>query len=145
MRAKLRIISTALVALGTYWLIMQHSPKPIEIQDPQPTATIKESIDLTRITYYQAVPNQTDEDPFTSSCGPNLANQVAVSRDLMGTHVQCGDKVQVWSDTHGYIGEFTVWDVTNARFTKTLDILTEKPYTWGKTAGHAVITKEKTP
>lgn len=139
MRIKLRLIAIGLIIIGCNWLATQ--ARLVSVPIPQPQLQINESIELKRITYYQAVAWQTDEDPFTSSCGPNLDKQIAVSRDLMGSIVNCGDQVQVWSSTHGYIGSFTVWDVTNARFTSTIDILTDNPYDWGKTSGHAVIRR----
>jgi hypothetical protein len=111
---------------------------PEPVPEPEPLR-----VPLNRITYYQAVPEQTDDDPFTSSCGRNRPNQVAVSRDLMNTIVKCGSIIQAWSDTEGYLGEYVVWDVTNARFTDTLDILVRNPPTWGKTTGY--MTVKETP
>lgn len=142
MRHKIRILTITFIAIGSYWLAAQHSPKPTTNLAPKPIAIINDTIDLNRITYYQAVPEQTDSDPHISSCGPNIPNQVAVSRDLFRSTLDCGDTVLVWSNQHGYLGEFIVWDTMHPRFSKTLDILTVNPYDWGKTAGYAVITKE---
>lgn len=143
MRHKVRIIAIAIIAIGSYWLAAAHAPKLVTDLEPQPVAIIRDYIDFGRITYYQAVPEQTDSDPHISSCGPNLERQVAVSRDLFRGELTCGDVVQVWTHENEYIGEFTVWDTTNRRFSNTLDILTVKPYDWGKTAGYAVILREE--
>lgn len=154
MRRKLRLIATGMIAIGSYWLLVEHAPEVAaeavpevtqetagEVESPEPKAIVLDVVEFDRITYYQAVPEQTDSDPHISACGPNIQNQVAVSRDLFRNTLHCGDVLQVWGE-HGYIGEFTVWDTMHPRFDKTLDILTVEPYDWGRTAGHAVILKE---
>lgn len=110
--------------------------RPILI--PEPSVTIRESYEMSRISYYNAVPWQTDGDPNVSACGPNLDFQVAVSRDLFRSQLHCGDQVDVWIKD-GYLGRFTVWDTMHTRFTNTLDILTETSYGWGLTTGHVVV------
>lgn len=111
----------------------------VELPTPKPIASITPIIETPRITYYQAVWWQTDSTPNVSSCGPNLEKQVAVSQDLMGSVVDCGSVVQVWSDTLGFLGEYTVWDVTNKRFSSTVDILVEDAPSWGKTSGYLIL------
>ena len=111
----------------------------VELPTPQPQIFVEEIIEIPRITYYQAVFWQTDENPEVSACGPTKKMQVAVSRDLFQKNVDCGTKIQVWSDEHGKIGEYTVWDVTNARFSSTVDVLVEDPPHWGKTSGYIII------
>lgn len=106
---------------------------------PSPTAEVLPHVDLGRVTYYNAVPGQTDSTPNVSACGPNLERQVAVSRDLFRRDLHCGDVVEVWLDGEGYLGEFTVWDTMHPRFELTLDILTKTSYTWGKTTGHLIV------
>ena len=111
----------------------------VELPKPEPKIEVIEAIDIPRITYYQAVWWQTDDTPNISSCGPNIESQIAVSRDLMGEVVNCGDSVEVWSDKHGLLGTYTVWDVTNERFSKTIDILFQHPPGWGKTSGYMIL------
>lgn len=106
---------------------------------PSPTVEVLEHVPVERVTYYNAVPGQTDSTPNVSACGPNLERQVAVSRDLFRRDLHCGDVVKVWLDGEGYLGEFVVWDTMAARFTRTLDILTETSYAWGKTTGHLIV------
>lgn len=108
------------------------------IPTPEASVTTRTHVPLFRITYYNAVPAQTDSDPFTSACGPNLDAQVAVSRDLFRSALDCGDKVLVWVDGE-YHGQFTVWDTMHPRFTNTLDILTETRFDWGRSHGYLVV------
>ena len=88
-----------------------------------------------RITFYQPVPGQTDDDPGTASCGRNLTpwKQVAVSRDLFyrpdGTK-RCGERVTVVLEhpvrVHGKLVrrvDGMIWDTMNKRFHKTVDVL----------------------
>lgn len=115
-------------------------PASRTIPAPSVSVTILPSVDLDRVTYYNAVEAQTDADPHISACGPNRDNQVAVSRDLFRSSLHCGDEVDVWLES-GYLGRFVVWDTMNARFTRTLDILTEGSYDWGKTTGHLIVVQ----
>jgi len=107
---------------------------------PIPTVSVRllEVVRLGRVTYYNAVPEQTDSDPLTSACGPNLERQVALSRDLFRTHYDCGTMVRVWIED-GYLGEFTVWDTMHPRFENTLDILADGVQSWGRSHGHLVV------
>ena len=139
MRPALALAAVFVAVYSTFW---QWPWQAQLIPQPQITLTILEDISLARITYYNAVPEQTDSTPDISACGPNLEAQVAVSRDLFRSELHCGDVGQVWSE-EGYIGEFTVWDTMNSRFSQTRDILTEGHYDWGKTAGHLVVTQRR--
>jgi hypothetical protein len=155
-----------------------YTPQPVAAQAraipiPKVKVQIQPHWTLDRITYYNAVPEQTDDDPFTSACGPNIENQVAISRDIFtkrppvweppAVHIgpppekrsaqtvihsadrlYCGDVIRIWSDA-GYLGEFIVWDTTHWRWQGTLDILTDGVYSWGRTRGHAVLIERGTP
>jgi 3D (Asp-Asp-Asp) domain-containing protein len=106
-------------------------------RDPEPL----QRLTLHRVTYYHAVPEQTDDDPFTSACGPNRPNQIAVSRDVFRTVLPCGTRVRLDLDGVGYAGEFIVWDTMARRFTSAADILVETGHhpTWGRTTGTLTI------
>lgn len=141
MRTAYRTIATVIITLGLVFLTgAAMSPEAPRYQIPIPEASVvlREPLSMARVTYYNAVEAQTDDDPFTSACGPNLERQVAVSRDLFRSTLHCGDRVLVWADGE-YHGEFVVWDTMNPRFEWTLDILTDTAYTWGKTTGHLVV------
>ena len=113
-------------------------PPVLTIPTPAVSVEVREHVLLARITYYNAVPWQTDADPHISACGPNRPNQVAVSRDLFRRVLHCGDEVEVYIQGEP-LGRFVVWDTMHPRFKKTLDILTETSYTWGRTKGHLIV------
>lgn len=127
------------IIIGGWVGVAYVESRKVELPVPKPVATEKPIVETPRITYYQAVWWQTDSSPNVSSCGPNISNQVAVSRDLMGGVVDCGSVIRLWSDTVGYLGEYTVWDVTNKRFSSTVDVLVEAPPAWGKTSGYFTV------
>lgn len=114
---------------------------PNPILEPQVQLAILPAIEMKRISYYNAVPWQTDSDPTVSACGPNKENQVAVSRDLFRKELHCGDIVDVYIKGD-YLGQFIVWDTMNERFSDTLDILTDTSYGWGLTTGHVVVRSQ---
>lgn len=105
-------------------------PAPVPTpHKPKKTATpIKEAFGLkVDVTYYQALPGQTDADPDTAACGPNLQPwvQVALSRDLFihpnGSR-RCGQKVRLrFSDGQELVG--IVNDTMHQRFRKRVDVL----------------------
>jgi hypothetical protein len=80
-----------------------------------------------RISAYNPVPRQTQGDPNVSSCGPNLQNQIAVSRDLFfdskGRKHLCGVRVTVVTDRGEVFEDYVIWDTMNARFKNTVDIM----------------------
>lgn len=92
---------------------------------------------MDRVTFYNPVASQTDADPFTSACGPNRAMQVAVSRDLFRSKLDCGDLLEVYVDDV-LIGEYVVWDTMHPRWTNTLDVMTDTEFAWGKASGHVI-------
>ena len=82
-------------------------------------------IPLNRITAYNAVAGQTDATPHISSCGPTLANQIAVSQDLFfagrAKHL-CGKRaVIVTADGREFEG--VINDTMNRRYKNSADIL----------------------
>lgn len=93
---------------------------------------------MARVTYYNPVPSQTDGDPFTSACGPNRGNQVAVSRELFRTTLDCGDVVSVYVED-APLGEYVVWDTMHPRFSRTLDVMTDTSFEWGKATGYIIV------
>lgn len=123
------------------WVPLLTQAEAKTLPELQPEAQQIEAVVFDRVTYYNAVEWQTDSTPHVSACGPNRVNQVAVSRDLFESELHCGDVISVFLDGEGYVGDFVVWDTTNARFEGTLDILTEGSYAWGKTSGHATIKR----
>ena len=91
-----------------------------------------QTIPLERVSFYQAMPNQTDSTPHLSACGPTKAPwvQVAVSRDLAawtGGTLKCGTRVRVVLENRGVNGvhviEGVVWDTMAPRWSRTVDVL----------------------
>lgn len=136
------IITIATVKENTQFLIETTTIATKVLDSPPIKVSIKEHYEMDRITYYNAVPEQTDATPNVSACGPNIPNQVAVSRDLFRKELHCGDVIDVWIQDQ-YLGQFTVWDTMNPRFKNTLDILTETTYGWGLTTGHVVVRRRQ--
>jgi len=160
-RATVRLMLVAFtVALLYYWSSLlwpvgaavaptvNHAPAatpPVQPLPPAQETRKPEVIQLNRVSYYHAVPEQTDDDPFTSACGPNLPNQIAVSRDLFRKVLPCGARVQLFLDGLGYAGEFIVWDTMAARWSATADVLVpdhERP-SWGLTTGWLIALEVK--
>ena len=96
---------------------------------PEPPATSPDvgdptrRIEVRRISFYQAVPSQTDRDPEYSACGPTRSPwaQVAVSRDLF-RQLGCGARVKVVMED-GTVVEAVVWDTMAPRWRRTVDVL----------------------
>ena len=88
-------------------------------------------IPIQRATVYQAVPNQTNSDNFTTASGFRLNKDfnhlqyriIAVSRDLL-QHISYGDTVTVIGTTY-FDGKWIVHDTMNKRYTRTIDFLTD--------------------
>jgi hypothetical protein len=136
----LSLVASTLYLAGLLWPAEASTDGIMRVPRPKVQVSIREHWDFPRVSYYNAVPEQTDDDPFTSACGPNLPNQVAVSRDLFKVELFCGDVLDVWVGGE-YHGRFVVWDTTHLRFEKTLDILTETKYAWGLSNGHGVLVE----
>ena len=86
---------------------------------------------INRATVYQAVPEQTNEDNFTTASGFKLNKEfdhykyrtLAVSRDLLNEDfVEYGDTVKV-SGTDIHDGKWVVRDTMNKRYERTIDFL----------------------
>jgi 3D (Asp-Asp-Asp) domain-containing protein len=85
-------------------------------------------------TAYQAVPAQTDNDPFVtadnSRIRPHYSSKtrwLAISQDLLaqwGGRIQYGDKVRVRGISRQLDGVYTVHDTMNKRYRHCVDILT---------------------
>lgn len=112
-------------------------PSPVEsAAEPAPLAVALEKTFPVMITGYNAVPEQTDGDPFTTASGAYSNPEVvaAISRDLksglpFGTVIAleapekptgqyCG-----WSLVEHLVGYRVVADTMNARHSDTIDIL----------------------
>jgi len=90
-----------------------------------------EAIHLERLTAYNAVVEQTDEDPKTASCGRNRADGLALSQDLFfdaeGSKHLCGTKVRVLiidpeTERVEQVQTRTVWDTMSPDYTNTGDL-----------------------
>jgi len=112
-------------------------PSPVaQAAEPAPLAAALEKTFPVMITGYNAVPEQTDEDPFTTASGAYSNPEVvaAISRDLKGalpfgtvivleapekpTGPYCG-----WSLVEHLVGYRVVADTMNARHSDKIDIL----------------------
>ena len=96
--------------------------------------------DIDRATVYQAVPEQTNEDNFTTASGFKLNKEfdhykyrtLAVSRDLLKEgFIEYGDTVKV-SGTDIYDGKWIVRDTMNKRYKRTIDFLIDLDMPMGK-------------
>lgn len=98
------------------------TPSPVLQKIPSPKFHLKVDV-----TYYQALPGQTDADFSTAACGPNLEPwvQVAVSRDLFYDALgnkRCGQQVRLhFSNGQQIVG--VINDTMNPRFSKRIDVL----------------------
>lgn len=100
------------------------------------------AVRIDRISFYQAVAAQTDNDPATAACGGNLGPwiQIAVSRDLLPSF-PCGSLVRLELDRPVAGIEWLdaiVYDTMNPRYRNTVDILVgtrEPALRYGITSG----------
>lgn len=86
------------------------------------------------MTAYNAVVWQTDSTPKISACGPNLKNQIAVSRDLL-KRFPCGTKVEIYRPDTKRWHATTVWDTMHSSKKNQIDILM-KSYVRARQFGH---------
>lgn len=86
------------------------------------------------MTAYNAVAAQTDSTPDISACGPNLKNQIAVSRDLLKRY-PCGTKVEIYRPDTQKWHPTIVWDTMHASKRNQIDILM-KSYTKARQFGY---------
>ncbi|MER3462413.1 MAG: hypothetical protein C4342_05340 [Armatimonadota bacterium] len=101
------------------------APAPAPVLDPK--ARSRRPAFSVRVTYYQALPSQTDGNPNVAACGPNLEPwvQVALSRDLFfhaDGRRRCGQRVRlVFENGRELLG--VVNDTMNRRYRKQVDVL----------------------
>lgn len=116
---------------------------------PQPTVTVKYNklITLSRISMYNPVPNQTDNNPESSSCGPTRPKQIAISQDLFfndtGKKYLCGKNVIVVTSKGEVYTGYVINDTLNIRYHTTVDILSQSyqsAVNFGVDTGYVVIT-----
>jgi len=134
---------------------IEATPEPAPVQLAiEPRAEVLEAIELHRVTAYNPLPYQTDEDPYTSSCGPNRPDQIAVSRDLFfdehGRKHLCGVEVTlIVYDSDGQVEAIlnrVIWDTMNPRYNLTADVYldhhdVDEALAWGVKRGALVMTK----
>ena len=105
-----------MITLLTIIALIIYSPNEVEIE---------------RATYYNAVPEQTNTDCFTTASGEvidtaNVQRWVALSRDLLsrwGGRYSYGDTIMVETADTVLAGEWVVQDCMNARYKNSLDFL----------------------
>lgn len=117
-------------------------PSPAMMPLPYGPNKLPDALRISRITFYQAVREQTDDTPDIAACGRNLGPwiQIAVSRDLL-RYFPCRSLVRIeldrpiagieWFDA-------IVYDTMNPRFRNTVDVLVsvrEPARTYGVTTG----------
>lgn len=85
------------------------------------------AIRLERVSAYNAVPRQTDDDPSTASCGTTIPGTVALSQDLFfredGHKYRCGQRVTILTDRGEVFPNLVVWDTMSPRYSLTADVL----------------------
>lgn len=140
-RRRCRAQLLALLALLLFvWALLIANTRTDAV-DANATRSPTEQIELSRVTYYHAVPEQTDADPENSACGPTQRRQIAVSRDLFRSVLPCGTLVDLEIYGVGSVGTFVVWDTTARRWTATADVLvnTGTHPAWGLGTGRLTV------
>lgn len=125
-----------LAFLGLWHLYPTQLPYPkaflggdyISIPVPNPSVEIKSDIlPVSRISFYNPVPRQTDADPSMSACGPTLSTQIAISQDLFfnnsGSKYLCGRTVTVVTDRGEVFHAYVVNDTMNVRYKNSVDVM----------------------
>ncbi len=121
---------------------VRSSPLPSAMALPYGQPKRPEALRISRISFYQAVRAQTDDDPHTAACGRNIGPwiQIAVSRDLL-QYFPCRSLVRIELDRPVAGVEWfdaIVYDTMNPRFRNTVDVLVsvrEPARTYGVTTG----------
>jgi len=124
-----------IAAPGEVW-VLQPAPK---------RETAPQRIRVQRVSFYQAVPSQTDGDPEFSACGRTRQpwTQVAVSRDLFA-ELGCGTRVRLILDD-GRVIDAVVWDTMAPRWRETVDVLVaphEPAMAYGVRAGVLEVARQ---
>lgn len=110
--------------------------------------TLPTIVELNRVSAYNAVSRQTDDDPLTASCGKIRPQTLALSRDLFfnagGVKFRCGTVVSVLTERGEWFKDYIVWDTMHSRFSLTADILWHndneaEAYRFGVTKGWLII------
>lgn len=100
-------------------------PTPSEPPPEEPAKPPAQGLPV-QVTYYQALPGQTDTSPNIAACGPNLQPwvQVALSRDLFyeGGERRCGKRARL-RFPDGRVLRVIVNDTMNRRFRLRVDVL----------------------
>jgi 3D (Asp-Asp-Asp) domain-containing protein len=128
----------ALPAIGTPAVSAEESAK-IALRETVSVDYSGAGIEHTvKLTAYNAVPEQTDEDPFTTASGARSNPEViaAVSRDLWSSDMPKGTVVAVeyagssnncgFAKVEHLIGYRVIADTMNKRFTNKMDILLDE-------------------
>ncbi|MBO3757525.1 MAG: hypothetical protein JTT14_00190, partial [Candidatus Brockarchaeota archaeon] len=112
--------------------------KTIPVQ-PKPNIQKKHAkiIRLTRVSFYQAKPSQSDANPSMSACGKTKApwRQIAVSRELF-RKLGCGKAVILHLPNKKV--KAVVWDTMHSRYRNSADVLVgnnEPAYIYGVKKG----------
>ncbi|MEM7735857.1 MAG: hypothetical protein AAF267_08705 [Deinococcota bacterium] len=121
---------------------VRSSPLPSAMALPYGQPKRPEALSISRISFYQAVRAQTDDDPHTAACGRNIGPwvQIAVSRDLL-QYFPCRSLVRIELDRPVAGVEWfdaIVYDTMNPRFRNTVDVLVsvrEPARAYGVTTG----------
>lgn len=155
----MRIVNLVALMYAISFLAFLHTtPEPlvaipmplivVDVAEPPEPEPIYVVIPLIRISAYNPVPRQTWGDHTISSCGPNIENQIAVSRDLFfdenGRKHLCGTVVTVITDRGEEFGNYIIWDTMNPRYTQTADIMLPhadeaQAFAFGITTGQLII------
>jgi hypothetical protein len=102
------------------------SPEPPDPASPPPPPEPPAEGLPVQVTYYQALPGQTDITPDIAACGRNLRPwvQVALSRDLFyeGNRRRCGKRAKL-RFPDGRVLRVVVNDTMNRRFRLRVDVL----------------------
>jgi len=107
--------------------LIQTDPQFYDLEFSESYSTYTYSNPLT-ITVYNATADQTDDSPRITASGLyiqniyNPPNIIAVSRDLLADY-PLGTQVYLVCRTCPFIGNYTVQDVMNARYTNRIDNL----------------------
>ncbi len=112
-----------------------------------PMVEIRDAIPISRVSAYNPVPHQTDDDPELSSCGPTVERQIAVSQDLFfdsqGRKYLCGTQVTVVTDAGHVFPGYIINDTMNPRYTQTVDVMLPhtdeaEAFSFGIQTGHLI-------
>lgn len=132
MRVKLLLLLAFLLG----YLIGLRTPVPLHIEpyavvleaeaptpEPEPFMTLR----VNRVSFYNAVPRQTDASPEWSSCGLTQPNQLAISREVFfnaaGQKHLCGRRATLVTDRGEVFEDYVINDTLSERFISTVDVL----------------------